>query len=246
MAGFKIKNRKGAGSCRDDHELSRRQPASPLSERTSSDRASSVINCLHCFGLLSRSHAIMLRWVILCVVVVALAATATLVVQYGTGPSPTWNLPASVKPEGPQPRVEVEGPLTYEFGELSTQKTTTRKWKVKNTGEGDLEIWLGSSTCTCTIPKLKGEGTREVIKPGDSTEVELEWKTRDSVGEFGKGATILTNDMNRPEFMLKVHGMVHAPIVVLPEPREGVVLVGDVATDKGQEVSLALFSSEHP
>jgi hypothetical protein len=178
--------------------------------------------------------------------VVVLAAAATFVVQYGTGSTPTWNLPAAVKSEGPQPRVEVEGPLTYEFGELSTQKTTTRKWKLKNTGEGNLEIWLGSSTCTCTIPKLKGEGTREIIKPGDSSEVELEWKTRDSVGEFGKGATILTNDPNRQEFMLKVHGLVHAPIVVLPTPQEGVVAIGDVANDKVREFSLALYSPEHP
>ena len=51
----------------------------------------------------------MLRWVILCVVVVALAATATIVVQYGTVSSPTWILPAGSKKEGPQPRVEVEG-----------------------------------------------------------------------------------------------------------------------------------------
>ena len=53
----------------------------------------------------------MLRWVILSVVVVVLAAAATLVVQYGTGSSPTWNLPAGVKTGGPQPRVEVEGAL---------------------------------------------------------------------------------------------------------------------------------------
>ena len=53
----------------------------------------------------------MLRWVILSVVVVVLAAAATLVVQYGTGSSPTWNLPAGGKKEGPQPRVEVEGAL---------------------------------------------------------------------------------------------------------------------------------------
>ena len=85
----------------------------------------------------------MLRWGILCVVVVALAAAATIVVQYGTGSSPTWKLADQhPKTEGPQPRVEVEGPLTYEFGELSTQKTSTRKWKVKNSGEGNLEIWL--------------------------------------------------------------------------------------------------------
>ncbi len=188
----------------------------------------------------------MLRWVILSVVVVVLAATATLVVQYGPGSSPTWTLPTGVKKEGPQPRVEIEGPLTYEFGDLSTQKTTTRKWKVKNTGEGDLEIWLLGSTCTCTIPKLKGEGTREVIKPGDSTDIELEWKTRDSIGEFGKGATIGTNDPSRPEFMLKVHGMVHAPIVVLPTPHEGVIPVGDISNDKPNEISLAVFSPEHP
>ncbi|HKM54134.1 MAG TPA: DUF1573 domain-containing protein, partial [Isosphaeraceae bacterium] len=188
----------------------------------------------------------MLRWVILCVVVVVLAATATLVVQYGTGSSPTWSLPAGVKTEGPQPRVEVEGALTHEFGELSTQKTTARKWKVKNTGEGNLEIWLLGSTCTCTIPRLKGEGTREVIKPGDSTEVELEWKTRDSVGEFSKGATIGTNDPSRPEFELRVHGMVHSPIVVLPEPHEGVVMVGDISNDQVREIPLAVFSPEHP
>src|SRR5208337_4623146 len=147
---------------------------------------------------------------------------------------------------GPQPRVEVEGALTHEFGELSTQKTTTRKWKVKNTGEGDLEIWLLGSTCTCTIPKLKGEGTREVVKPGDATEIELEWKTKDAIGEFSKGATIGTNDPNRPEFMLKVHGMVHSPIVVLPEPHEGVLMVGDISNDKVKEMSLAVFSPEQP
>jgi Protein of unknown function (DUF1573) len=188
----------------------------------------------------------MLRWVILSVVVVVLAAAATLVVQLGTGSNPNWNLPAGVRKDGPQPRVEIEGSLTHEFGELSTQKTSTRKWKVKNTGEGDLEIWLLGSTCTCTIPKLKGEGTREVIKPGDSTEIELEWKTKDAIGEFSKGATIGTNDYDRPEFMLKVHGMVHAPIVVLPTPSEGALTLGEVSNDRVQEISLALFSPEYP
>ena len=188
----------------------------------------------------------MLRWVILSVVVVVLAAAATLVVQYGTGSSPTWNLPAGGKKEGPQPRVEVEGALIHEFGELSTQKTSTRKWKVKNTGEGDLEIWLLGSTCTCTIPKLKGEGSREVVKPGESTEIELEWKTKDAIGEFSKGATIGTNDPSRPEFELRVHGMVHSPIVVLPDPHEGVLTIGDVSNDQVREISLAVFSPEHP
>ncbi len=189
----------------------------------------------------------MFRWAVLCVVVVVLAAAATLVVQYGPGSSPSWSLPTGgVKKEGPQPKVEIEGPLTYEFGEMTTQKTKTRSWKVKNIGEGDLEIWLLGSTCTCTIPKLRTQGSREVVKPGDSTDIELEWKSRESVGEFGKGATIGTNDPDRPEFMLKVHGMVNQPIVVLPAPQEGVIAVGDVSTDKANEISLAVFSPEYP
>ncbi|MBV8312905.1 MAG: DUF1573 domain-containing protein, partial [Planctomycetaceae bacterium] len=121
-----------------------------------------------------------------------------------------------------------------------------RKWKVKNTGEGDLEIWLLGSTCTCTIPKLKGEGSREIIKPGESTEIELEWKTKDAVGEFSKGATIGTNDPSRPEFILGVHGVVNAPIVVLPTPQEGILTIGDVASDRVKEISLAFFSPDHP
>ena len=36
--------------------------------------------------------------------------------------------------------------------------------------------------------------------------------------------------------MLKVHGMVHAPIVVLPAPQEGVFTVGDVSNDQVQEI----------
>ena len=189
----------------------------------------------------------MLRWVILAVVVVVLAAAATLVVQYGPGSSPTWELPTGAKKkDGPQPKVEIEGSLTYEFGELATQRVKTRNWKVKNIGQGDLEIWLLGSTCTCTIPKLKGKDAREVIKPGDSTEIELEWKTKESIGEFSKGATIGTNDPERPEFMLKVHGMVHAPIVVLPTPHEGVVTIGDINNDKVSDFSLAVYSPEHP
>ena len=38
----------------------------------------------------------------------------------------------------------------------------------------------------CTIAKLK-QGEKATIKPGESTEIEVEWKTKDAVGEFSKG-----------------------------------------------------------
>ena len=80
----------------------------------------------------------------------------------------------------------------------------------------------------CTIAKLKAEGSQEVVKPGESTEIEVEWKTKDAVGEFSKGVTIGTNDPNRPEFKLNVHGFVHSPVVIVPEPQEGAVSIGNI------------------
>jgi hypothetical protein len=192
----------------------------------------------------------MLRWVILCVAVVVLAATATVVVQFGTGSNPDWTLPAGGKREGPQPRLEVVGSLTHEFGPMATQKTGTHKWAVKNTGEGNLEIFLAGSNCQCTVAKLKekeeGTKTTEVIKPGGSTEIEVEWKTKDAVGEFAKNVTIGTNDPSRPEFKLNVHGTVHHPVVMLPTPQEGVIPVGNIATDETTKRSFALFSPDRP
>jgi hypothetical protein len=40
--------------------------------------------------------------------------------------------------------------------------------------------------------------------------------------------------------------MVSAPVMILPQPVEGVVPVGTIATDKNSEVSLAVFSPNRP
>src|SRR5271165_4354917 len=137
----------------------------------------------------------MLRWVFLCVAVVALAAVATVVAnRAGTGSSTELFFPVPVKRAGPQPQLEIEGALTHEFGSMSTQKTGTRKWVVKNKGEGDLEIFLAGSNCMCTVAKLKENGAKEVVKPGGATEIEVEWKTKDQIGEFAKNVSIGTND----------------------------------------------------
>ncbi len=189
----------------------------------------------------------MFRWVILSVVVVLMAAAATFVVQYGTGSDPNWSLPTSEgKVTGPAPKVEIEGPLTHEFGNLVTQKTNSCKWTVRNTGEGDLELWLSGSSCVCTVAKLKAEGAKEIVKPGASTEVEVEWKTKDMVGEYSKNITIATNDPRRPEFKLSVHGHVQNPVVVLPQPVENTIPMGVVTNDQPTKVSLAVFSPDRP
>ena len=189
----------------------------------------------------------MLRWVILSVVVVLLATAATLVAQYRNGSNPSWDLPAGnrAKTEGPQPLAEVEGTHTHEFGPMSTQKTGTHKWVLKNKGQGDLQIWLAGSSCMCTIAKLK-QGEKATLKPEESTDIEVEWKTKDAVGEFGKNVKIGTSDPSHPEIVLGVHGMVHPPIVILPQPQEGVIPMGNLMSDETKDTSLAVFSPERP
>ena len=81
--------------------------------------------------------------------------------------------------------------------------TGTHAWLFKNVGDADLELWFESSTCSCTVAKLKSadgeEKKRLVVKPKDSTPIDLEWQTKMFHDEYTKGATIGTNDPTRPE-----------------------------------------------
>jgi hypothetical protein len=116
---------------------------------------------------------------------------------------------------------------------------------VKNKGEGDLEIFLVASNCMCTVGKLK-EGTKDLVKPGGSTEIEVEWKTKDQKGDFAKNVTIGTNDPSRPEFRLNIHGRVHSPVVVLPEPENETIRLGDLSNEIPHTVPLAVFAPDRP
>ena len=87
--------------------------------------------------------------------------------------------------KGPQPKVEIAAPLLYEFGKMSQFRKSSHVWEVKNVGDADLEMWMESSTCSCTIAKLatspdcaKGAKPRVRVKPNETTPIELEWDTK--------------------------------------------------------------------
>lgn len=184
----------------------------------------------------------MLRWVILAVAVVALAAVATVAVQFVPSSEQGWNLPVAADHDGPKPKAEVDKELTYEFGEMPQHATGQRTWTITNAGDADLEIWKGSSTCMCTIAELK-EGDKMTLKPGESTEIDLEWKTNDVQGEFHKGANIETNDPDRPTIPLFVHGTINPPVIVIPGES---IDLGNIAPDDAQDNFIALYSPDRP
>jgi hypothetical protein len=187
----------------------------------------------------------MLRWIILSVVVVALAAAATLALQYRSVSGSSGYLPIKARTEGPSPKVELVGNLTHDFGTMSVQKIGTHAWIVSNKGEADLDLWMINSTCMCTFAKFK-DGQKATVKPGEKTDIELEWHTNNAVGDYSKGATIGTNDPERPEFKLGVHGIVHQPVIIVPPLTENTLPVGTVTSDEPKQVSIAIYAPDHP
>jgi hypothetical protein len=191
----------------------------------------------------------MLRWVVLSVVVVALASVATVTVQYlpvtpSTSLDPKFPVvPAAARPEGPQPKAVLVGEPTYEFGTLPQRHTGKHAWVVKNEGKGDLKLTMLRSTCSCTLAKFK-DGKEAVVKPGESTEIVLEFETRDNNGNYSKGADIGTSDPDLPSFSLYVHGNVFPALSFTPGR---VVNMLSISTDKEDHISpVALYSKDRP
>jgi hypothetical protein len=190
----------------------------------------------------------MLRWIILAVVVVVLSAAATFLVQYGpmTDVGPSSNLAVN-EISGPQPKLEIAETLTHEFGAMAQQDKGTHAWVIKNVGVADLELKLLSSTCSCTIAKLRGpkggESKTVVIPPGDSTTIDLEWETRTGPTDYHKSATIGTNDPTRPSFALHVKGKVFPPVMIAPP--EMIVFSG-ISNEEPARAARAVISMDRP
>ncbi|WZO99068.1 DUF1573 domain-containing protein [Isosphaeraceae bacterium EP7] len=189
----------------------------------------------------------MLRWILLALVVVGLTAGATVALQFMPTLAETPQdlaFPAPEKTAGPAPVVEVDSPvLTHDFGVMAQRNKGKHVWKVKNTGKGDLQLKKGPSTCSCTIANLK-EGATANIKPGEETEVAVEWETREFSDKFERVVSIITNDPERPKLDFKIGGIIKPAIVMYP-PDTTINFI-DVASELGATNRIALTSPDRP
>ena len=187
----------------------------------------------------------MLRWIVLAAVVVILAGVAAVVSEYAPNADsqPSFAVDTAA---GPKPKVEVPGPLTHEFGSMAQLSEGTHSWEFKNVGDADLELWMESSTCSCTIAKLKSEGEEKkkvVVKPKDSTTIDLQWQTKVFHDDYTKGATIGTNDPTRHSVALNVHGKVYPPVIVYPNE---MITFNAVSNEETHLRKIAVFSVDRP
>ena len=157
----------------------------------------------------------MLRWVGFAVGVVLLTAAATLIPQFLPDPESAAKVRVNTS-TGPQPKVEIDQELIYDFGKMAQFEKGVHTWRIKNVGEKELELWMiGKPTCSCTIAKLENN-QKATVKPGESTTIDLEWNTKDLAEDYSQGATFGTNDPALESFKLAVKGKNYPPVVVFP------------------------------
>jgi hypothetical protein len=190
----------------------------------------------------------MKNWIVLILVLVGLSAAATVAVQtWSSGGSGGLDQPVLTRPDrgnANNPKAVVEGKLDYNFGTLPQRTTGKHAWVVRNAGKSDLELWMISSTCSCTLAKFK-DGKKQVVKPGDSTEIVLEYETRENNGDYAKGAEIGTNDPGFPSFSLAAKGKVYP--AVMTYPADGTLNFGSISNDRDDNVGrIAVFSVDRP
>ena len=192
-------------------------------------------------------------WIILAAVVVALSSTATVAIQYlpvaGStgGPSfPVGGAGLSDKELWGKPKAVVEGDRYFDFGTMPQQVVGKHNWVVRNEGQGVLELWMISSTCSCTLAKFK-DGEKAYVKPGETTEITLEFETRSNNGTYEKGAEIGSNDPKLPQFPLHVRGKVYPAVMVFPPLDSNVVNLLDIGNDDASHFTkLGIFSKDRP
>jgi hypothetical protein len=146
------------------------------------------------------------------------------------------------------PKVVVVGPLTHEFGTIPQLTTGKWTWLVKDAGNRDLELWKGTSSPNVRKifkdDSLSKKDEKAILKPNETTEVELAWKAgRNTYGDFKRGFNLETNDPETPTVSLFVHGTIEPMIAVLPGER---INLNKLHDREPRNVRAALYSPGRP
>lgn len=132
------------------------------------------------------------------------------------------------------PRVEVPNGTAFKFGNMKLGESMSHEFLFRNTGDGPLNLTMGSATCKCTIGDLE----KSILKPGEETLVKLTWTPKAAAVDFSQSATIITTDPIRSEVQLTVSGKVGQSIVFSPAS----LSLGDFSSTEQTSHSFKVFS----
>jgi len=124
-------------------------------------------------------------------------------------------------PTGPWPRAEAPE-LVFSFGRMAIRSTNSHTFTIRNTGEADLQLKAGTTTCKCTTfgfgADPKNAEKTAVVAPGKTVSLLMNWKSGESADRaFRHGGEVHTNDPKTPLIKLAVEGAVEIPFEVMPQ-----------------------------
>jgi hypothetical protein len=93
----------------------------------------------------------------------------------------------------------------FDFGTIKQGEKIKHDFVLKNNGKSDLIIRRVRTSCGCTAVKHS-----DVIKPGESTKLSVEFNSRGKRSRQNQAVTVITNDPKTPSTVLRVMGVVDA------------------------------------
>lgn len=132
------------------------------------------------------------------------------------------------------PQAEVVGGTTYDFGTMQHGESRSRAFTFRNTGDGPLNLTMGTTTCKCTV----GDLSQTVLEPGEEIDVTLTWTAKSLLADFGQSATIMTTDPTKTEIKLVVRGQIVDSLVFEPSQ----ISLGEVQSGDGVERTIHILN----
>jgi hypothetical protein len=108
--------------------------------------------------------------------------------------SPAWSVEgdgkAKTNPAGPQLEIS---PELHDFGKAKQNQRLVKEFEIENTGSEELKIGRISTSCGCTVARP----SVRVLKPGETTTLEVTLETRRYIGNLQRSIAIASNDPKR-------------------------------------------------
>jgi hypothetical protein len=95
--------------------------------------------------------------------------------------------------------------LVYDYGEINEGDKASTAYVLTNVGKADLIIRKSKASCGCTASQPE----KMLLKPGESTKINVTFDSTGKPGEQQKDVTVVTNDPVNPVYKLKIKGKVN-------------------------------------
>ena len=132
-------------------------------------------------------------------------------VQPATNPTANAQTPQQPSvPAGPTTTMTFEE-TTFDFGTVQEGEKVSHVYKFTNTGNEPLILSDAKGSCGCTVPKWP----REPIAPGATSEVTVEFNSKNKSGDKNQKVTITANT-NPPQTFIYLKGKVEGGAATQP------------------------------